>query len=747
MILCVESSMQRLTRWQVSETMQSTTSNKCKDHCRPSGSEALPQGIVRKTSDFEMRPLWKNSMKDDHAFCSFNVNHGWYNTGTTVGLHHTLVVSCHQPHQEIFCEGFAMDDHVIHVSAVNQTKWWFAKRFLHPDIVAEYDYIFLWDEDLGVENFNPRRYLSIVKDEGLEISQPALDPAKSAVSHPITARQPKSKVHRRIYKFKGSGRCYHNSTSPPCIGWVEMMAPVFSRAAWQCVWNMIQAPSESRIVDNRLATQATPSHRTPPHALQRNSNPPPRDPNAPRLPDSTSALVGPRLNLHNRVQSLIRAFDLDNASLLARNAVYTRTRPTVFTCNAIIAAMYRAKRYNEAIALFKYFFEQHDIVPNVVSYNNLINAHCDEGRVDTALEIYRDIIANAPFSPSHVTYKHLTKGLIDAGRVDEAVGLLREMLNKGHGADSLVFNNIIKAFLDLGNLEKANEFFSELTERCLWYDGTVNATFMDWWFKQGKDKEAVENYKSFMDRKLKIAPPTGNALLEVLLRKVGTKPGSKPFQMDVAGYNNIIVRFCENEMLLEAEKFFTELLSKSLSPDVTSYRTLIDAYLKVERIDDALRLLTKMVQENLWVVATYATRVFGELIKNGKAVECAQILTKMGGRDPKPDPSVYDVVVRGLCEAGAFDSSKDILEQMMRYCVGVPPALKEFVTKAFLNAGKSQEIERVLDENRWRNMSGSPHLQRQTRMPLGSQMARDQPLGPSSLPRQALSGQPQMARQ
>lgn len=35
---------------------------------------------------------------------------------------------------------------------------WFAKRFLHPDIVAEYSYIFLWDEDLGVDNFNPKRY-------------------------------------------------------------------------------------------------------------------------------------------------------------------------------------------------------------------------------------------------------------------------------------------------------------------------------------------------------------------------------------------------------------------------------------------------------------------------------------------------------------------------------------------------------------------------------------------------------------
>ena len=34
---------------------------------------------------------------------------------------------------------------------------WFAKRFLHPDIVAEYDYIFLWDEDLDVEHFDPKR--------------------------------------------------------------------------------------------------------------------------------------------------------------------------------------------------------------------------------------------------------------------------------------------------------------------------------------------------------------------------------------------------------------------------------------------------------------------------------------------------------------------------------------------------------------------------------------------------------------
>ncbi|XP_061999925.1 uncharacterized protein LOC133717257 [Rosa rugosa] len=78
---------------------------------------------------------------------------------------------------------FQWNDLVIYVSVVNQTKWWFAKRFLHPDIVDQYSRILLRDEDLGVDNFNPQRYVSIVRKEGLEISQPALDFSKTEVNY------------------------------------------------------------------------------------------------------------------------------------------------------------------------------------------------------------------------------------------------------------------------------------------------------------------------------------------------------------------------------------------------------------------------------------------------------------------------------------------------------------------------------------------------------------------------------------
>ncbi|KAG2244592.1 hypothetical protein Bca52824_093559 [Brassica carinata] len=123
---------------------------------------------------------------------------------------------------------YPWNEHAIHVSVMNQTKWWFAKRFLHPDIVTEYEYIFLWDEDLGVSHFNPKRYLSIVKEEGLHISQPALDTTNSEVHHPITARRKNLKFHRRMYKTKVAEDVMTIAQSS-CIGWVEMMAPVFSR--------------------------------------------------------------------------------------------------------------------------------------------------------------------------------------------------------------------------------------------------------------------------------------------------------------------------------------------------------------------------------------------------------------------------------------------------------------------------------------------------------------------------------------
>ncbi|KAL0407366.1 UNVERIFIED_CONTAM: hypothetical protein Slati_4050500 [Sesamum latifolium] len=188
-----------------------------------SGLNSLPRGIIEPRSDLELRPLWTTSssklkfLPENFTIILFHYDgnlDGWWN--------------------------LEWSREAVHIVAHNQTKWWFAKRFLHPSVVSIYDYIFLWDEDLGVQNFHPGRYLEIVKSEGLEISQPALDPNSTGIHHRITIRKRTKTFHRRVYDARGSTKCSDDSEGPPCTGFVEGMAPVFSRSAWHCAWNLIQ---------------------------------------------------------------------------------------------------------------------------------------------------------------------------------------------------------------------------------------------------------------------------------------------------------------------------------------------------------------------------------------------------------------------------------------------------------------------------------------------------------------------------
>lgn len=211
----------------------------------------LPRGIIQARSDLEMKPLWSTSLAKSKASVASSRNLLAIPVGIKqkrnvdaiarkfVKENFTIILFHYDGHVDGWWD-LDWSNRAIHIIGQNQTKWWFAKRFLHPAIVSAYDYIFLWDEDLGVEHFNPRRYLEIVKSEGLEISQPALDPNSTGIHHRITVRSKTHKFHRRVYDVRGSIKCSDASEEPPCTGFVEGMAPVFSRSAWHCAWHLIQ---------------------------------------------------------------------------------------------------------------------------------------------------------------------------------------------------------------------------------------------------------------------------------------------------------------------------------------------------------------------------------------------------------------------------------------------------------------------------------------------------------------------------
>ncbi|KAL6657787.1 hypothetical protein ACP70R_005567 [Stipagrostis hirtigluma subsp. patula] len=208
----------------------------------------LPHGIVEQYSDMELKPLWltrsaqSQQESKQKGRCLIAIAAGINQKKSVDAImkkflpENFTAILFHYDGNVNGWNDLPWSRSVIHIAASNQTKWWFAKRFLHPAVVSMYQYIFLWDEDLEVDNFNPRRYLNIVKSEGLEISQPGLDSKLSEIHHRITVRRKTGTFHRRV--IRANKEC--SREGPPCSGWVEGMAPVFSKSAWQCVWHLIQ---------------------------------------------------------------------------------------------------------------------------------------------------------------------------------------------------------------------------------------------------------------------------------------------------------------------------------------------------------------------------------------------------------------------------------------------------------------------------------------------------------------------------
>ncbi|XP_068648172.1 pentatricopeptide repeat-containing protein At1g10270-like [Aristolochia californica] len=541
----------------------------------------------------------------------------------------------------------------------------------------------------------------------------------------------------------------NNSLPPPSFTLCASRSYAFSSAE--------EAAAERRRRKRRLRIEPPPGTLRDPNAVR-----PPPDPKASRMPDSTSALTGRRLNLHNRVQSLIRSGDLDSASATARQSVFSNTRPTVFTCNAVTASMFRARRFDDGIAHFQFFFRQAKIIPNVVSYNILINTFCDAGRVDTALDTYRYVSENEQFGPSTVTYRHLIKGLVDANRISEAIDLLREMLNKGHGADSLVYNTLMDGFIKLGNMKKALELFEELKERCLVYDGLVHATLMEAYFQKGMENEAMDSYKDLLGRQFNMNAVTCNTLLVVLmkygkmndalplfdqmlaahkplsfiavntdsynlmvneyfrLRKIEEaiaifkKTGPKPYTMDIGGYNNIIGKLCaEDGWVEEAEKLFDEMYTKSVTPDVQTFELLIEGYFREGKMDAAIRCFNKMVNPPVETVKPTLS-IFGTSV------------TSREEQGVKASVGFYNKVISGFVERERLQEAQEVLRRMAEKQVKPDLASYDCLIMALCKSGQLDQIRTLLDEMMAKNeVTLSPKLHETVLNAFGKEGWRD----------------------
>lgn len=116
-------------------------------------------------------------------------------------------------------------------------KWQLAMRHLHPDVVAKYDYIFLWDDDLAVGDFDAQRFVKIMAKNFLTMAQPSIT-SPHDIAHGITQC-------RELTSLLSDENGERYDVVGRMTNFVEVMAPVFSREGWREFYSYLVPENKS----------------------------------------------------------------------------------------------------------------------------------------------------------------------------------------------------------------------------------------------------------------------------------------------------------------------------------------------------------------------------------------------------------------------------------------------------------------------------------------------------------------------
>ncbi|KNE63534.1 hypothetical protein AMAG_19013 [Allomyces macrogynus ATCC 38327] len=109
---------------------------------------------------------------------------------------------------------------VTAIRVARQAKFWYAKRFIPPEVALHYDYVWLLDDDMVLDfEWDPANATETMRRYNVHFAQPALT---------IGTHFDQGAIEERV----------EGNEVGHWANFVEMMAPIISRGAYACAWTL-----------------------------------------------------------------------------------------------------------------------------------------------------------------------------------------------------------------------------------------------------------------------------------------------------------------------------------------------------------------------------------------------------------------------------------------------------------------------------------------------------------------------------
>ncbi|KAL2941743.1 hypothetical protein RDABS01_030093 [Bienertia sinuspersici] len=343
---------------------------------------------------------------------------------------------------------------------------------------------------------------------------------------------------------------------------------------------------------------------------------------------------------------------------------------------------------------------------NELCPDNLIKVLDSTHDLNSALKVFKWASLQKQFRHTANTYSRIILKLGFSGNVDEMEGFCREMIkDKCQGAEEAL-SGLVDVFVGNGRLEEAIKVFLIMNSSGYkpnvgkWNDllGALvegKREFRDVLlvYKEMVKSRTLPNVYTlnFLIQALFNANMVDNALEQFRrMNKKGCVPNCRTFEIVIHG---LVAGNLGDEALSAMNKMF----ENGMTPDLRFYTNIIPLLCKENKLEEAMRLFNMITasefEPNFCIYSSLikclcvnlcfgeATKLFQEMKTAGFSpstevlVDIQKAYSKLGNLDEArnilddshvADPSPYNVLLQGYCDAQCLLAAKDLLHRMVQ---------------------------------------------------------------------------------
>lgn len=364
---------------------------------------------------------------------------------------------------------------------------------------------------------------------------------------------------------------------------------------------------------------------------------------------------------------------VDRALVLYNNLRHRKELWLVQVFNALLSALSKHCRYDEALAAFQDMSSM-KIHPDSVTFCIVLNlAYKSGSRVEVLWQIFVDMEKQKVFA-SHEVFGVLIKAFCQEGLRIEALKLLSMMEGRGVIPNIVIYNTLIGAFAKSGMLEEAEGLVSEMKKKGICSTVVTYNILIDAYASIRNFDVAEAILQGMLEKGPRPDVQSFTALIAAYGRNFLSEKAAGVFlrmrkngiSPNTVAYTALIHAYAEDGWHKKAEFAFESMIREEVHPTVETYTSLLHAFRQADDLEKVKSIWKRMRTElNIGTRVTFNV-LMDACAKQGDYAEARNVMYEFKKIGLKSTRRTYNMLLNAYTRGGQHSKAPEILEEMQK---------------------------------------------------------------------------------